>query len=60
MFKNVSIQNLFEEIFPYLKEHKIINDEFIEEFFSKIRAFNFKHIELLAETITTVLNVYIK
>ena len=60
ILKKESMKELFEKIFPYLSENNFINDNFIEEFFSKIRAFNFKPIELLAETIYPALNVYIK
>ena len=60
ILKKESMKELLEKIFPYLGENNFINDEFIEEFFSKIRAFNFKPIELLAETIYPTLNVFIK
>ena len=63
-FKNIfqmnSIKTLFIDIFPYLKEDYFINDKFIDDIFEKIKAFNFIPIELLAETISPILNIYIK
>lgn len=60
IFKSDSIKNLFINIFPYLQDNFIINDNFIDEFFSKIKSFNFKPDCITAETISPVLNVYIK
>ena len=60
ILKKESMKKLIEKIFPYLNENNFINDDFIEEFFSKIRTFNFKPIELFAEKIYPTLYVYIK
>jgi len=60
ILKKESMKELFEKIFSYLNENNFINDDFIEEFFSKIRTFNFNTIELPPETIYPTLNVYIK
>ena len=60
ILKKKSMKILFEKIFPYLEDDNFINDDFIEEFFIKIKSFNFKPIGLLAETISPILNVYIK
>ena len=60
ILKKESMKKLFENIFPYLNENNFINDDFIEEFFSKIRTFNFKPTELLDEIIYPTLNIYIK
>ena len=47
-------------IFPYLEKNYIINDDFIKEFFNKIKTYNFKPEESCGETIFGTLNVYIK
>ena len=60
IFKNNTIKNLFIYIFPYLEKNYFIDDDFIEQIFMKIKSFNFKPIDLLAETVSPVMNIYIK
>ena len=60
IFHKKEIRNLMIEIFPILNENYFINEEFINVFFDKIRAYNFKPKFISSETISPMLDVFIK
>ena len=63
-FQNIlmkeEIKNLLIEIIPILKEKYFIDENFVSEFFNKIRPYNFKPKGMCGETISFTLDVYIK
>ena len=60
IFQKKEMKNLMIEVFPILEENYFINKKFIIEFFNKIRAYNFKPYDMCGETISPMLDVYIK
>ena len=60
ILKKEEMKKLFIYIFPYLEEDYIINEEFIAEFFDKIKACNFIPEDSYGETLSSTLDVYIK
>ena len=60
ILKKEEMKKLFIYIFPYLEENSIINEEFINEFFDKIKTYNFIPEDSYGETISSTLDVYIK
>jgi hypothetical protein len=60
IFKKDKMKKLMINIFPYLQTNYIINEYFIDEFFDKIKTYNFKPENSCGETIFPILNVYVK
>lgn len=60
IFNSKCVKELFISIFPYLDAHYSIINDLLNEAFNKMRAFNFKPFDFLAETISPILNIYIK
>ena len=60
IFNSKCVKELFISIFPYLDAHYSIINDLLNEAFNKMRAFNFKPFDFLAETISPMLNIYIK
>ena len=60
IFQKKSMKELMKKIFPYLRQNYIINEEFISNFFKKIRAYNFRPRKHCGETITATLEIFIK
>ena len=54
------IKNLLIKIFPILNDKYFINENFVSEFFNKVRPYNFKPKGMCRETISYTLDVYIK
>ena len=63
-FQNIlmkeEIKNLMIKIFPILNDKYFINENFVSEFFNKVRPYNFKPKGMCRETISYTLDVYIK
>ena len=60
IFHSKCVKELFISIFPYLAAHYSIINDLLNDAFNKIRAFNFKPFDFLTETLSPMLNIYIK
>ena len=60
IFHSKCVKELFISIFPYLDAHYSIINDLLNDAFNKIRAFNFKPFDFLTETLSLMLNIYIK
>ena len=60
IFKKEEMKKLMIKIFPILKNNYFINEDYVSEFFDKIKAYNFKPKDMCGETISPILDVFIK
>ena len=63
-FQNIlmkeEIKNLMIKIFPILNDKYFINENFVSEFFNKIRPYNFKPKGMCGETISPYIRCFYK